>query len=274
MSAPLRRRRAPLLALALALVAAPLPAQRIREVQVAPRFLRMRQDAQTQLSATAYDQNGTPLDVPFHWRSSNINVVSVDSTGMVRALAPGNALVMAWAEEGGRQRVGRVAVQVMREGEQPGFPGMPPGGMPPMMPPPVPPGVPPGGRPPGMPDFISVDSSVRASINCAEPMLNAINPLRACWDTRAAPADSSDPEFDRPGPDKCPFHPSPVGLFVRISETGEVSDVRLYSPSNCQEMNDRAMARARQLRFTPATRAGKPIASWRVLRMRGRQSPP
>ncbi|MFI5214632.1 MAG: Ig domain-containing protein, partial [Gemmatimonadales bacterium] len=103
----------------------------------------MRQDAIAQLSATAYDINGMPLDVPFRWRSSNINVVAVDSLGNVHALAPGNALVMAWAEEGGRRRVGQVAVQVMREG-MPGFPGgPPPGSMPP-------PGAPPGAMP-GMP---------------------------------------------------------------------------------------------------------------------------
>jgi hypothetical protein len=275
------RRFLPLLAVAGAMAVTPRPAraQRIAEVQVAPRFMRMRQDAVAQVSATAYDMNGMPLDVPFRWRSSNINVVTVDSLGNVRALAPGNALVMAWTEEAGRRRVGQLTVQVMREGGAPGFPGGPPPGAtpPPGMPPGMTPGMPPGAMPmPGMPpgahppSHFTVDSAIRASINCADPTINAVNPLRVCWETRAALRDSIEMEPERPGPDRCPQGMSAVGLLVQINEKGEVADVRAYSPSSCPELTDRAIALARRLHFVPAMRGGQPIASWRALRMHGR----
>jgi hypothetical protein len=276
--APTRRSALPLLAALGALAAVPRPAhaQHIAEIQVAPRFMRMRQDAVALLSATAYDMNGMPVDVRFRWRSSNINVVAVDSLGNVHALAPGNALVMAWTEEGGRRHVGQVAVQVMREGGAPGFPGgMPPGamplpGVPPGMPPGAMPGIPPGAHPPGVPGMGTIDSAVRTSINCADPTINVVNPLRVCWDTRAALRDSVAAEPERPGSDKCPQGMSPVGLLIQVGEKGDVVDVRPYSPSSCPELTDRAIAQARRLHFVPATRAGQPVASWRAMRMRGR----
>ena len=70
--------------------------QRVAEVQMAPPTLRMVPDAQSQLSATAYDTAGTPLNVKFRWTSSNVNVVVVDSTGTARAIAPGTALIFAY----------------------------------------------------------------------------------------------------------------------------------------------------------------------------------
>lgn len=273
MFAPTRRSVLPLLAAFGALASAPWPAraQRIAEVQVAPRFMRMRQDAVAQLSATAYDVNGMPLDVPFRWRSSNINVVTVDSLGNVHALAPGNALVMAWTEEAGRRRVGQVTVQVLREAGAFGFPGGPPPGAMPPMPPGAIPGMPPGAMPPGVPRRETIDSAIRASINCADPTINAVNPLMACWDRRAALRDTIEMEPERPGTDRCPYGMTPVGLLIQIGEKGDVVDVRPYSPSSCQELTDRAIALARRLHFAPATRDGQPIASWRVMRMHGRE---
>ncbi len=255
--------------------ARPARAQRIAEVQVAPRYMRMRQDAVAQLSVTAYDANGTPLDVAFRWRSSNINVVTVDSAGYVHALAPGNALVMAWTEEAGRRRVGQVTVQVMREPGGTGFPGgPPPGAMPPGMPPGIPPGatgaIPMPGMPQAMPGRTAMDSAIRASINCADPTINAVNPMRACWETRAALRDTMEMEPERPGPDRCPNGMSPVGLLVQIGEKGDVVDVRPYSPSSCPELTERAIALARRLHFAPAMRGGQPVASWRAMRMHGR----
>jgi hypothetical protein len=272
--APTRRFQLPLLAVlgALAAVARPAHAQRIAEIQVAPRYLRMRQDAVAQVSATAYDMNGMPVDVPFRWRSSNINVVAVDSLGNVRARAPGNALVTAWTEEAGRRRIGQVTVQVMREPGSSWFPGGPPPGVwvQPGMPPGPPGGIPPGAHPPGMPSMGMIDSAMRASINCADPMINAVNPLMACWDRRAALRDSAAAEPERPGPDRCPQGMSAVGLFVQVSEKGDVADVRPYSPSSCPELTERAIELARRLHFVSATRAGRPISSWRAMRMHGR----
>ncbi|MFI5279998.1 MAG: hypothetical protein ACHQU1_05855 [Gemmatimonadales bacterium] len=276
MVAPTRRFPLTLVAALGTLAAAPRPAsaQRIAEVQVAPRYMRMRQDAVAQLSATAYDVNGMPLDVRFRWRSSNINVVAVDSVGYVHALAPGNALVMAWTEEGGRRRVGQVTVQVLREPGAVGFPGaVPPGATPPGMPGGVPgampmPSMP--AMPPGMPRREMIDSAIRASINCADPTINAVNPLMVCWDRRAALRDTIEMEPERPGPDRCPNGITPVGLLIQIGEKGEVVDVRPYSPSSCPELTERAIELARRLHFVPAMRAGQPIVSWRVMRMHGR----
>ena len=278
MFASTRRCRLTLLAALGALAAAPprAHAQRIAEIQVAPRYMRMRQDAVAQLSATAYDMNGMPLDVPFRWRSSNINVVTVDSLGYVHALALGSALVMAWTEEGGRRRVGQVTVQVMREVNMYELSGgMPPNAKPPATPPGVPGAVTmpamPGAHPPGMPNMANIDSAIRASINCDDPTINAVNPLRACWDTRATLRDTVPEEPERPTREQCPQGASPVGLLIQVSETGSVAEARPYSISSCQEFTERAVALARQMRFAPAMKAGKPVVSWRIMRMHGRQ---
>jgi hypothetical protein len=253
-------------------------AQRITEIQIAPAYLRMRQDAVARISATAYGADGRPIDVPFRWQSSNINVVVVDSLGNVRALAPGGAIVTASTDDAGRRRRGQVTVQVMSEypGRPPGGPGFSPPGMgTPRMPPPGAPGKPdamtPGAAAPGMPHEPprpwAIDSAVRASINCGDPMLNSVNPMRACWDDRATLRDFVQVP-DRPGADQCPQGVSGVGLLLEVDDSGAVANVRTYAESSCPEFTNRVVAMARALHFTPARRRGVPVRGWVRLQLR------
>jgi len=238
-------------------------AQRIREIQIAPAYLRMKPDALTQISATAYDANGSPIDVRFHWWSSNINVATVDSLGNVRAIAPGVTVVSAVTEDGNRRRVSQATVFVLRPQTGPPGAAEPPG-------PPGLPGLPgPGFRPRGIPSPRELDSSIRASFDCSDPMLNSVNPMRACWDVRAVPRDSVRQHLEHPGADACPHGASPVGLMLLVSETGEVTEVRPYAASSCPEFTDRVIATARRMSFTPAQRDGKPVRAWVRLTLRG-----
>ncbi len=102
------------------LLAGPAQAQRVTEVQIAPPFMRMVQDAQAQLSATAYDGDGNPVTVRFRWSSSNINIATVATDGTVHAIMPGTVLITVTAEaEGRRPIVARASVFVLRPGQRP-----------------------------------------------------------------------------------------------------------------------------------------------------------
>lgn len=55
--------------------------------------------AQVQMSAAAYHADSTTADgVPFTWASSDTTVATVDSTGLVTAVASGTAYIMAYGE--------------------------------------------------------------------------------------------------------------------------------------------------------------------------------
>lgn len=239
-------------AAALTLAAArPVLAQRIAEIQIAPPYLRMVPDAQAQLAATAYDTAGMPVNVRFRWSSSNINVAVVSDNGMVRAVAPGATLLSAFVE-GERTKVrGQVSVFVSRPGEPPMvFVGPPP------MPDPA--------RMDSLREAMRIlerlrrDSSLRNAIDCNQPMLNAANPLRTCWEERARP--SSFPRV--PPPRECGDFPSRVFLLVRVSEAGAATDVLTLGPSNCAAYTQAAVDAARRLTYRPATLGGRPVASW------------
>jgi hypothetical protein len=251
------RRLLGVLVLAAAALAPDALAQRVAEVQVAPRFVRMRVDAQISVLATAFDADGNPVPANFRWWSSNINVVQVSSDGVIHAVAPGVAIVRAaLADSSQRRRWGQTTVFVLRpDGD------MPPPGMPEM------PSQPPPPRtyvvvPPGKP-MMNVDSIIRSSINCGDPAVNAINPAHACWDERARPA-------ERPAvtvPDSCGYGVTPVTLMVRISDGGQVEEVRLFAPSQCPQFSDSAIALVRRLAFTPAQKGGQNVAAWMLIRV-------
>ena len=92
--------------------------------------------------------------------------------------------------------------------------------------------------------------------------------MRACWDTRSQPRDSAAGDLWIPAPEKCP-QVGAVGLLVQIGENGDVTEVRPYTPSSCQEFTERVVAAARGFHYTPAMKAGRPVVSWRVVRVRG-----
>lgn len=254
--------------------------QRIAEIQMAPPYLRMVPNAQTQASATAYDSLGTPLNVRFRWYSNNINVAVVDSTGMVRAVAPGSTLITALAEaERGRRRGGQMTVRVIAAAGAGGItvvPSVPaaPGGQPTI--PPAAGAMPIPGNPnvwtvpPGMPRM--TDSAMKASINCAEPFMNAANPMQACYDRR--------PRLRGPEPWSAMAacggeHGMPLMLLVRVTETGQVTEVMPFtSGMPCPGFVDSATTAARAMVFEPAQRAGQPTAAWVRMIVRGGPMPP
>ena len=256
--------------------------QRVAEVQMAPPTLRMVPDAQSQLSATAYDTAGTPLNVKFRWTSSNVNVVVVDSTGTARAIAPGTALIFAYPLVDPSRRAprrGQIPVRVLH----PAAPGMAPtatGGEPapptgaagPVIPPTaVMPRPPFTGQPPMVMNERQVDSIIKASINCEEPMINATNPMRACYDQRPVPRTP----LSALSTVMCEDQHGGVMLMVRVDTAGAVTEVRPYVTSRCPTVTDSIVAMARAMTFRPARRASQPVPAWvRIVVRTGGLMPP
>lgn len=231
------RMRAVLLIAGAALLPRAGSAQQIAEVQIAPPFMRMVQDAQAQFIATVYDANGRPVNARLRWSSSNINVASVDSTGTIRGLTPGSAIITAIAEKEGRRVLTRATVQVV--------------------------------RPRGEPRFVRVDSLMRTPVNCSEPFMNATNPMRACWDTKPMLVDSVFTPPERPGRDVCPNGVGNVTLLVQVNHGGRVDGVLPFMAERCPEYTRILVETVRRLEFTPAMKEGKPIRAWVRLQARG-----
>ena len=249
--------------------------QRVSEIQIAPPYMRMVQDAQAALVATAYDPSGNPAMVTFRWASSNINVATVDSiTGLVHAISPGNAVIMASLPPAeGRRIVARAVVSVMRPpGPRPQrrvfVNGTPmPGDMPPTAGTPGTPGAAPTipapgvqALPPGT-DPRTWDSVLRANVNCAEPFLNAVNPGHACYDRRAELKDSAFVAPPRPTGADCD-RMTMVMVFIEVDEKGAVQRVQPFASGRCPQYMETVAEAARHLSFTPAQRGDQPIHSW------------
>lgn len=265
-------KRTAVLALAVLAVGSRLEAQRVSEIQIAPPYMRMVQDAQAALVATAYDPSGNPAIVSFRWASSNINVATVDSlSGLVHAISPGNAVIMASLPPvEGRRIVARAVVSVMRPpgprpprrvfvngtpvpGEMPLPAGTP--GAAPTVPAPGMPALPPGTDP------RTWDSVLRANVNCTEPFLNAVNPGHACWDRRAELKDSAFVAPPRPAGADCD-RVTTVMVFVEVDEKGGVQRVQAFASGHCPQYMETVAEAARHLSFTPAQRGDQPIHSW------------
>ncbi len=90
----------------------------VAEVQVVPAAVTMRVGGERKLAAMAYDADGNVLTagVRYRWHSNNVNVAQVDSTGAVKAVGPGSAVVRAVAEGSGRPpKRGEAVITVRRE---------------------------------------------------------------------------------------------------------------------------------------------------------------
>lgn len=258
-------------------IAPPLAAQRVAEVQIAPPFMRMVQDAQAALVATAYDPDGNPANATLRWASSNINIATVDSAGTVHALTPGAVVITVTVAgvEGRRPVVARASVFVMRPlGTRPPrrfvtvMPGdsgavtiPPPGQAPGQAPGMSMPAIPMPAMPPGL-EARQMDSAIRANVNCGEPFMNSVNPGRACYDRRAMMKDSAFAAPPRPTSPECQ-RMSAVVLFLEVDEKGIVNRVLPFSASGtCQQYLEILGQAARTLTFTPAQKADQPIRSW------------
>lgn len=89
-------------------VAAPAP--RVDRVAVAPAELALVAGEEAGVAALAYTADGTPLSgLPVAWSTSNAQVAAVTADGRVRAVAAGEAVVVATVEGKIGQAVVRVA---------------------------------------------------------------------------------------------------------------------------------------------------------------------
>ena len=96
--------------------AAPLAAQSVAEVQVAPATLTLAPGATQKLRAVAYDGSGAVIvsGTRYRWVSANVNVARVDSTGTVTAVAAGAALVRAEVVGSSPMKSGAATITVRR----------------------------------------------------------------------------------------------------------------------------------------------------------------
>src|SRR5512143_1287888 len=96
-------------ALLLAAAGAPLAAQTVAEIQVAPPSISIKVGERYGLLATAYDRVGNVLPAArVTWVSNNPQVAKVDNTGTVLGVAAGATIVEARSG----QRRGQAVVQV------------------------------------------------------------------------------------------------------------------------------------------------------------------
>jgi serine/threonine protein kinase len=96
------------------------------------------------------------------------------------------------------------------------------------------------------------------------PNLSVNNPNHVCWDTRPAPRSLPVVAV----PTACGAgRPGPADILVHVSATGEVTgNPTAVRRSRCVQFDQAAMAYVLDLRFSPATKNGQPVATWtRVL---------
>src|SRR3989440_212447 len=74
---------------------------RVSRIDVAPATTTINRGNTGGFTATAFDQNSQPLDgVTFTWNSSNPNIATIDSAGLVRGAGIGNVTITASAPDG------------------------------------------------------------------------------------------------------------------------------------------------------------------------------
>jgi TonB family protein len=91
---------------------------------------------------------------------------------------------------------------------------------------------------------------------CSQPEFNQ---GRLCFDTPARPrATLAVTDVPQPGE----AAPTPAEFFVHVLKTGEVTDVRVRTPSSHDDINAFSMAAVRQASYQPAIKAGQPVDAW------------
>jgi TonB family protein len=95
-----------------------------------------------------------------------------------------------------------------------------------------------------------------AAAMCTQPEFNQ---GRLCFDAPARPQGTlSVTDVPQPGE----AAPTPAEFFVRVTKSGEVTDVRVKTPSSHDDINAYSMAAVRQAAYQPATKAGQPVDAW------------
>jgi hypothetical protein len=192
----------------------------------------MRPGAQVQVLATAYDRHGDPVEAQLTWLSTNINVATVDSSGMVYAVAPGLAIITAASEESGtRRRTGRTTVFVSHGGTAPS-----------------------DGK-----TLTAADTTPPPECDDMEFALR--NPGRLCWNVRPTLRASS----VLAPPASCPTPTGPIVFQVRVSADGSVQESRVAAPANCEDYRRMATGLLADVCCRPAYRNGRPVAAWTII---------
>jgi len=120
--------------------------------------------------------------------------------------------------------------------------------------------------------WANVDVAVRAgriapvalSADCARPAFGLANANQACYDTRPSPR--TVPALQMP--ESCGRAVTPATALLRVNARGEVEVASVRGNSNCAAFTEAAVAFARDLGFSPARKAGAPVAAWIVIPIR------
>jgi TonB family protein len=108
-------------------------------------------------------------------------------------------------------------------------------------------------------------TSAAPSADCANPSIGVLNPQNACYNVR--PSARTPPLAVAPS--SCTGTVTPTTVLLKVSATGDVANASSSSPgSNCAAFNAAALAVARDLSFTPATKGGAPVEAWIKLSIR------
>jgi len=94
--------------------------------------------------------------------------------------------------------------------------------------------------------------------NCSQPAFGLLNQRNACFDVRPSPR--TPPAIQQP--EACVGPASAATVLVRISASGDVESASASSNSSCAAFTEAAVAFARDLAFSPATKGGQPVAAW------------
>jgi len=102
------------------------------------------------------------------------------------------------------------------------------------------------------------------TVNCANPATGVLNPGRACYDTRPSPRTAA----AMTQPESCSGVVSSATVLLQVSATGDVVTASPRQNSNCAAFTAAAVAFARDMAFTPATKNGQPVSAWIALPIR------
>jgi len=102
------------------------------------------------------------------------------------------------------------------------------------------------------------------AVNCSNPTFGMLNRNNACFDTRPAARSAA----ATTQPEGCSGVVSPATILVQVSATGDVVTASPRVSSNCADFTAVAVAYARDMAFSPATKNGQPVAAWMQLLIR------
>ncbi|MFI5207887.1 MAG: Ig domain-containing protein [Candidatus Binatia bacterium] len=86
----------------------------VREVSVSPPDAQVQVESTAPVLATAYDPAGNPCDnVTYVWTSNNVQVATVNRSGIVMGVSPGVAIITVRTGVGAAAKVGRSVVTVV-----------------------------------------------------------------------------------------------------------------------------------------------------------------